>query len=45
MSIWKNADIQPFFWGNYDQSEVDYIENTKGKLVAYEMKWNNKPKN
>lgn len=40
MNAWGNSDIQSFFWRNYNQSEVDYIETNKGKLFAYEMKWN-----
>lgn len=42
MNAWNNTDIQSFFWRNYNQSEVDYIENNKGELFAYEMKWNSK---
>lgn len=42
MNAWYNTDIQSFFWRNYNQSEVDYIENNKGELFAYEMKWNSK---
>ena len=29
-----------FFWRNYNQSEVDYIETEKAHLSAYEFKWN-----
>ncbi|MHC4871971.1 MAG: ATP-binding protein [Planctomycetota bacterium] len=33
---------QPYFWRTYDQQEIDLIEETGGKLNAYEFKW--KPK-
>jgi predicted AAA+ superfamily ATPase len=42
MHKFRNTDIQSFFWRNYNQSEVDYVENYKGELFAYEMKWNSK---
>ena len=28
-----------YFWRTYDQKEIDYIEESKGKLAAYEFKW------
>lgn len=40
MNAWNNTDIQSFFWRNYNQSEVDYVEDDKRQLTAYEMKWN-----
>jgi predicted AAA+ superfamily ATPase len=33
---WSNS----WFWRTTAQSEVDYIEETDGKLSAYEFKWN-----
>lgn len=33
--------VQYFFWRNYDQQEVDFIELKQGKLYAYEFKYNN----
>lgn len=35
---WSNF----YFWRTYDQQEIDLIEETQGKLVAFEMKWGNK---
>ena len=29
-----------YFWRNYNQQEIDYIEEVDGKLIAYEIKWN-----
>ncbi len=34
--IWVNR----YFWRTYDRLEIDYIEETDGKLSAYEFKWN-----
>jgi predicted AAA+ superfamily ATPase len=31
--------IQPYFWRTYDQQKMDYIEESDGKLNAFEMKW------
>ncbi|MEZ4916760.1 MAG: ATP-binding protein [Chitinophagales bacterium] len=28
-----------YFWRTHDQAEIDYIEETKGILNAYEIKW------
>jgi predicted AAA+ superfamily ATPase len=33
---WSNS----WFWRTTSQSEIDYIEETDGKLSAYEFKWN-----
>jgi hypothetical protein len=29
-----------YFWRTYAQQEIDYVEETGGKLFAYEFKWN-----
>jgi uncharacterized protein len=29
-----------FFWRTTQQQEIDYIEETEGKLSAFELKWN-----
>ena len=42
MNKFRDADIQSFFWRNYNQSEVDYIEINNQELFAYEIKWNSK---
>lgn len=43
-----NANIQrsvpSFFWRNYNQSEVDYVELHTDQLMAYEFKYNAKGK-
>ena len=36
---WHKPQIKTFYWRNYNQSEVDYIEKEKHKLSAYEIKW------
>jgi len=33
---WSNI----WFWRNLDQREIDFIEDSDGKLTAYEFKWN-----
>jgi hypothetical protein len=33
-----------YFWRTHAQQEVDYLEETGGKLFAYEFKWNAKSK-
>lgn len=32
--------VNKYFWQNYKQEEVDYIEDRDGVLHAYECKWN-----
>jgi hypothetical protein len=29
-----------WFWRNKDQQEIDYIEESDGKISAFEFKWN-----
>ncbi len=31
-----------YFWRTYDQQEIDLIEESQGKLAAFECKWNSK---
>ncbi|MEZ4907655.1 MAG: ATP-binding protein [Saprospiraceae bacterium] len=45
MNYWTNASAKSYFWRNYNQSEVDYIESVKNKLLAIEIKWNTNKKN
>ncbi len=33
-----------YFWRTRGQQEIDYVEDTGGKLYAYEIKWNPKSK-
>lgn len=36
---WTNSKANSYFWRNYNQSEVDYVELENDQLTAYEMKW------
>ncbi len=44
----RNTLVKPkskgYFWRNYNQREVDYIELTQNEIYAYEIKWNAKKK-
>ena len=31
-----------YYWRNYDQQEIDLIEERQGKLYGYEVKWKKK---
>jgi len=33
-----------YFWRTHEQQEIDYIEDSNGKLLAVEFKWNKKKK-
>jgi predicted AAA+ superfamily ATPase len=35
---------KPYFWRNYQQQEIDYVEERDGAFTAWEMKWNPKAK-
>lgn len=37
---WTNSKAKSYFWRNYNQSEVDYVELENEHLTAFEMKWN-----
>jgi uncharacterized protein len=37
---YTNSKAKSYFWRNYNQSEVDYIEIENELLTAFEMKWN-----
>lgn len=32
--------VNSYFWRTYGQQEIDYIEESEGKLFGYEIKWN-----
>lgn len=34
--------VNNYFWRNYNQQEVDWVEERGGKLYGYEFKWNPK---
>jgi len=38
-------EAECFFWRTTQQQEIDYIEKTKGKLLAVEFKWSERGKN
>lgn len=38
--LWNNR----FFWRTKEQKEIDYIEESDGKISAFEFKWNEKKK-
>ena len=41
---YSGADVSRYFWRTTMQQEIDYIEETNGKLSAFEIKWNPKAK-
>ncbi len=45
MNAWLRPSIKSYFWRNYNQREVDYVELDNTKLSAYEMKWSSTKKN
>ncbi len=46
MKFLNNTEKQAsrFFWRTLAQQEVDYIEDSNGKITAFECKWNAKAK-
>lgn len=34
--------INSYFWRTYDQKEIDYIEESEGRIIGYEFKWGDK---
>ncbi len=40
LNSWKNTSTKNFFWRNFNQKEVDYVETINNNLSAYEIKWN-----
>ncbi len=36
---WNAPNTKSYFWRNYNQSEVDYVEVHKKRITAFEMKW------
>lgn len=39
-NAYKDSFAQSFFWRTKDQSEIDYVEEEDGELMAFEFKWN-----
>lgn len=44
-NVTNNSDANSFFWRNYNQSEVDYVEVENNQLLAIEIKWNARKNN
>lgn len=44
MNSFLGRDFKSYFWRNYNQSEVDYLELNRKQLSAYEIKWKFDPK-
>jgi predicted AAA+ superfamily ATPase len=40
MNSYFHPFIKPYFWRNYNQSQVDYVEILKDQIFGFEMKWN-----
>lgn len=36
---YQNIHVNSFFWRNYKQKEIDWVEETGGKIFGYEIKW------
>lgn len=36
---YTQIEAKNYFWRTYDQQELDWVEETQGKLSAYEFKW------
>lgn len=41
---YSNRWVNSWFWRTTDQAQVDYVEETDGKMFAYEFKWNSNAK-
>ena len=41
---YANHYVNSYFWRTHQQQEIDLIEETEGKLYAWEFKWNEKAK-
>lgn len=37
---YTNIQASNYFWRTYEQQEIDWIEESGGRLSAYEIKWN-----
>lgn len=40
MNTWLAPHRKSYFWRNYNQNEVDYVELEDSFVTAYEIKWN-----
>ena len=41
---YENPYTKSYFWRTTSQQEIDYVEETDGKISAYEIKWNENAK-
>lgn len=41
---YENSLAKPYFWRTVQQQEIDYVEETAGKITGYEIKWSEKAK-
>lgn len=39
---YKKQTVKHYFWQTYDQAEIDWVEEFKGKISAFEFKWGKK---
>jgi uncharacterized protein len=44
LNAWEKPHVKSYFWRNYNQSEVDYVEVNRKQITAYEIKWNTRKK-
>jgi predicted AAA+ superfamily ATPase len=42
---YAGRSVNSYFWRTYDQKEIDYIEETGGKLYGFEFKWKGEIRN
>jgi predicted AAA+ superfamily ATPase len=40
---YKRQTVNSYFWRAYDKKEIDLVEEQKGELSGYEIKWKNVP--
>ncbi len=40
LNSYRSKKVKSYFWRNYNQSEIDYVEVDHDKLSGFEMKWN-----
>lgn len=44
MNDYNQKPVKSYFWRDYNKSEVDYVEVSKGVINAFEIKWNSMKK-
>jgi hypothetical protein len=43
-NAYLNKKLNIYFWRTYDQKEIDYVEESSGKITGYELKYSQKNK-